>query len=658
MIPREEIDQVRAAADIVELVRARGVELRQVGTRQVGLCPFHAERTGSFNVNAATNTYRCFGCGEKGDVFSFIMAMDGLPFIDAVRSLAEMYSITLHETQTEEDKDASSRRRLYVVVAEAAAWLRQNFAPLPSTHPAKAELAKRNLLEVEGHPNWLEEFGVGYAPEGWSHLSDHLLKQGFTTDEIVQAGLATVSQRGTLVDRFRGRLTWEIRDIQGRPIGFGARRLFDSDDGPKYLNSPQGLLYDKSRVLYGLDLSRKYIASQKEVVVVEGYTDVMAMHAAGVRNVVASSGTAFGEHHATILRRLIDDFDGIHQGTFVFGFDGDAAGQKAAQKTFSLKAPIHTRSFVISGEGDPCDLRLARGDDALREMVAAPNRVPLTDFVLKGELSKHDISTSEGRNNFLRVAVTMLSVITDMQLREDYARKVSFWSGTSIDVVKDAVRQAHRFSPDAAVNEAAPALVEPAPDDAPPPPEDDPFAEPPADMYEPEQAPESQNQKSDLWQHEFTVLALMMQYPRAAWAAVKDSGLTDRDFPDAELMHLFVELSAVLTFLTSQEEDFVLTPRDFGNEDIALDLLHHRLPVIEKMYDKAGGDEFVTRTTARFAQALKAIPERDKQRALKARVAVAYSDRSTEDASALTEILEAQKALSQSRRRRPVRPTR
>lgn len=658
MIPREDIDQVRATADIIELVRERGVELRQTGNRHVGLCPFHSERSGSFNVKPDSNTYYCFGCGEKGDVFAFVMAMDGLPFIDAVRTLAERYGITLHETETEEDQDSTSRRRIYVVVAEAASWLRKQFKPLSDDHPAKSELAKRNLLVVPHRTEWLEEFGVGYAPEGWSHLSDYLLKQGFTQDEIVAAGVATISQRGTLVDRFRGRLTWEIRDIQGRPIGFGARRLFDSDDGPKYLNSPQGILYDKSRVLYGLDLSRKSIASSKKVIVVEGYTDVMAMHAAGIENVVASSGTAFGEHHATILRRLIDDFDGVQQGIFIFGFDGDAAGQKAAQKTFSLKSPIHTRSFVISGEGDPCDLRLAQGDEALQIMVDSKNWMPLTDFVLKGELSKHDIATSEGRNNFLRIAVTMLSVITDMQLREDYARKVSFWSGTSIDVVKNSIRQASRYEPEnvsSPVSEASHVIE--APDEEMPPPEDDPFGEPSFPDEPRLTAVPVIAQKSDLWQHEFTVLALLMQYPRAAWVAVKESGLNDQDFPDLELLHTFVEMSALLTFLTSQNDDFSLSPRDFGNDEIALELLHHRLPVIEKMYDKAGGEDFVTRTTARFARALKEIPERDKQKALKARVAVAYSDRSTEDESALAEILDAQKAL-RGERRRPTRASR
>lgn len=437
MIPRAEIDHIKGLSNIETLMERYGIELKPSGMNLKGLCPFHDEKSPSFNVRPSSNTYHCFGCGESGDSLAFIQHKEGLTFTESVVFLAELVGYEIKSTSAQEDEGGISKRRLYAVVEAAAAFYRENYRNLPATHVARNELRNRKFEADDNE--FLTNLGIGYSPEGWTKLYDHLRGLKFTQEEIQTAGLCSTSPKsGRAYDMFRGRLMWEIRDIQGRVIGFGGRRLFENDKGPKYLNSPETPIYHKSDVLYGLDLSRQAVRSTKEIYVVEGYTDVMAFRAVGIQNVVASSGTAFGEGHTSVLRRLMGD-----EGRFVFFFDGDAAGQKAALKTFELSAPIHSRAFVaVAQGGDPCDIRIAQGDEALVKQVSKENQQPLTRFVLRSELAKHDVTSPEGRADYLNAVRPLLARLTDYSMREDYKRQVALWSATTLDVVNQILGNA------------------------------------------------------------------------------------------------------------------------------------------------------------------------------------------------------------------------
>lgn len=449
MISRTEIDHIKSLSNIENLMERYGIQLKPSGMNLKGLCPFHEEKSPSFNVRPSSNTYHCFGCGESGDSLAFIQHKEGLTFGEAIVFLAEMVGYEI-KSDGKQEEDGISKRRLYAVMEATAQLFRENYQALPYDHPARAQLRERKFEADDNE--FLTTLGVGYAAEGWTKLYDYLLSKKFTREEIQTAGLISTSAKsGKAFDLFRGRLTWEIRDIQGRVIGFGARKLFESDQGPKYLNSPETPIYHKSDVLYGLDLSRKAVRALKTIYVVEGYTDVMAMRAVGIQNVVASSGTAFGDGHAAVLRRLMGD-----EGRFVFFFDGDAAGQKAARKTFEISAPIHSRAFVaIAQGGDPCDIRLAQGDGALREQLEEKNQLPLTRFVLRSELSKYDVKNPEGRAEYLHAVRPLLADLSDFSMREDYKRQVALWSGTTLDVVNQVLGRANitRVEDNITVNE-------------------------------------------------------------------------------------------------------------------------------------------------------------------------------------------------------------
>jgi DNA primase len=280
-------------------------------------------------------------------------------------------------------------------------------------------------------------FGVGFAPKSWDALTNHLRKKGFTDAELQAGGLVSQGNRG-VYDRFRGRLVWPIRDLGGDVIGFGARKLFDDDDGPKYLNTPESPIYKKSQVLYGIDLSRREISKSQQAVIVEGYTDVMACHLAGITTAVATCGTAFGSEHIKILRRLLMD-DEQMRGHVVFTFDGDAAGQKAALRAFEEDQRFVTQTYVAVEPGglDPCDLRLEHGDEAVRALV--DSRVPLFEFAIRSTLAAYDLESAEGRVAALRDAAPVVAKIRDSALRPEYTRRLAGWLGMDVESVARAV---------------------------------------------------------------------------------------------------------------------------------------------------------------------------------------------------------------------------
>lgn len=435
LIRKEDIDEVRARTDIREIIEGY-VSLKSAGIGTFkGLCPFHDERTPSFNVRPQVGSYHCFGCGESGDVYSFVMAMEHTSFVETVERLAARIGYTLHyEGGKPGDRyEAGMRRRLLDAHKIAAEFFERNL------YSPDAQEAQRFLGARGFDPAATRHFGVGYAPRGWDHLLKHLRSQGFTDEELKATGMFSEGNRG-LYDRFRGRIIWPIRTIAGETIGFGARRLFDDDQGPKYLNTPETQLYKKSQVLYGIDLAKREMTKKKQVVIVEGYTDVMAAHLAGITTAVATCGTAFGPGHIKMVRRMITD-DGSG-GEVIFTFDGDAAGQKAAMAAFQEDQRFVAQTFVAVAEDgmDPCDLRLRKGDAAVRSLIAS--RRPLFEFAIDTTLAKYDLATLEGRVLAMRAIAPIIAGIKDRDLRPAYMRKVSGQLGLELDEIQRAVAYA------------------------------------------------------------------------------------------------------------------------------------------------------------------------------------------------------------------------
>ncbi|MEJ6544617.1 DNA primase [Brachybacterium paraconglomeratum] len=452
LIRRADVDLVRERSRLDEVV-SEHVTLRTAGIGSMkGLCPFHDEKTPSFNIRPQLGHWHCFGCGEGGDVISFVQKINHLSFVEAVEMLAGRYGVQLHYEEGDgkggDRPDFGTRRRLLDAHSIAEEFYREQLsAPI-------GEIGRRFLKERGFDQAAAEHFGVGFAPEGWDSLTSVLRGRGFTEEELTASGLVSQGQRG-VYDRFRGRLVWPIRDITGKTIGFGARRLLESDQGPKYLNTPETAIYHKSSVLYGLDLARKEIASQHRVVVVEGYTDVMAAHLAGVTTAVASCGTAFGAEHVKIVRRVMGDSNpsaGLRlntdgkglAGEVVFTFDGDAAGQKAALRAFEEDQRFVAQTYVaVEPNGlDPCDLRIQRGDEAVRELIET--RRPLFEFAIRTAISQVDLDTVEGQVTALRMAAPVVARIRDRAMRPEYARRLAGWLGMEERTVLRAVHDAAR----------------------------------------------------------------------------------------------------------------------------------------------------------------------------------------------------------------------
>ncbi|WP_344583651.1 DNA primase [Streptomyces lunalinharesii] len=409
-------DDVKAVRDAVPIdaVVSEYLQLRNAGGGNLkGLCPFHDEKSPSFHVSPAKGLYHCFGCQEGGDTVDFVMKIDHLSFAETIERLAAQAGITLRyeEGGYTPGRQQGERTRL-VEAHKAAAQYYTEQLESPEAVIARTFLADRGFdQDAAAH------FSIGYSPAGWDHLTRYLRGRGFSDQELVLSGLSQEGRRGP-IDRFRGRLMWPIRDISGEVVGFGARKLRDDDNGPKYLNTPETPLYRKSQVLYGIDLAKKEIAKTNRAVVVEGYTDVMACHLAGVTTAIATCGTAFGEGHIKILRRLLMDNSGSE---VVFTFDGDAAGQKAALRAFEddQKFAAETSIAITPGGMDPCDLRLAKGDQAVADLVAS--RTPLFEFALRHVVSRHNLDTPVGRAAALDEAAPIVARIKNSAIQHESA---------------------------------------------------------------------------------------------------------------------------------------------------------------------------------------------------------------------------------------------
>jgi DNA primase len=447
----EDIALVRERTSIVDVISEQ-VTLKPAGAGNLkGLCPFHDEKTPSFTVSTARNVYYCHGCGTGGDAIRFVMETDHLTFVEAVERLANRVGIQLRYLEAGPAPVRSGqgqKARLLAAHTEAAAFYAEQLGA-PGARAAREFLAQRGFDRDAAL-----SYGCGFAPETWDALTKHLRQKGFTGPELVTAGLAKEARSGSLIDRFRRRLLWPIKDLAGDVIGFGARKLFEDDDGPKYLNTPETPLYKKSHVLYGIEHAKREIAKQGRAVVVEGYTDVMACHLAGVPTAVATCGTAFGTDHIGMLRRLLMDTDSL-AGEIIFTFDGDAAGQKAALRAFEDDQRFVAQTFIaVSPDNmDPCELRLAKGDAAVRDLIA--RREPLIAFALRSVLSRYDLDTAEGRVAALKSSAPLVAKIKDRALRPEYARKLAGDLGMEVEPVTRAVNSA--------AGRAGPEQVRPAP---------------------------------------------------------------------------------------------------------------------------------------------------------------------------------------------------
>jgi DNA primase len=434
------------------------VSLRRAGSGALkGLCPFHDEKTPSFNVRPSHGTFHCFGCGEGGDVIAFVMKIEHLGFVESVERLADRSGVQL----TYEGggpgvaRDRGTRNRMLEAHRAAAEFYAAQLAT-PEAAPAREYLEQRGFDAAAA-----TAYGCGFAPSGWDKLTKHLLGRGFELDELYKAQLSREGQQGRPTDRFHRRLLWPLKDLGGNIVGFGARRLFDDDRiSAKYLNTSDSPVFKKSQVLFGIDKAKGEIAKRRQAVVVEGYTDVMAMHASGVPTAVASCGTAFGDDHMSALRRLMLD-DEVSWGEVIFTFDGDEAGQKAAIKAFDGDQTFVAQTYIaVAPDGmDPCELRQAKGEVAVRDLVA--RRVPLIEFYIRSVLKEYDLNSVDGQVAALQHTVPLVARIKDRASRDGYATKLAWWVGWADESM--VVRRVRESSGEVPTNGRRPKRT-PAPD--------------------------------------------------------------------------------------------------------------------------------------------------------------------------------------------------
>lgn len=400
---REEIkNRVREAADIVQVI-GDYVELKKAGTRFTGLCPFHAEKTPSFSVNSQGQFFHCFGCGESGDVFSFLMKYNRLSFPEALQELARRYQIDLPEPELGEADRQRIREReiLYRINEEAAVLYQRCLDESPAAEKARTYLADRG---VSGEV--IQAFRLGYAPDpstmGWSFVTSALQRQRLHVADIERAGLAVKNDRGGWYDRFRDRVLFPILDMTGRVVAFGGRIL--GDGMPKYMNSPESLIYDKSRLLFGLYQHREGIRAQRRAIVVEGNFDLLLLAMHGFDNVVAPLGTALTSHHVRSLRGYCDEV--------VLLFDGDSAGLKAARRSipFFLAEQVDVKVALLPPGHDPDSLVREKGAEGVRKLVSAA--APLAEFVYEYLVRQHGV-TLEGKNRIVGELQKIVAAGTD-----------------------------------------------------------------------------------------------------------------------------------------------------------------------------------------------------------------------------------------------------
>ncbi|MDX1468719.1 MAG: DNA primase [Acidimicrobiia bacterium] len=434
MADRGDIDRVREATDLVDLI-SEVTKVKKSGRSFMAICPFHQEKTPSMSVDRARGLYHCFGCGKGGDVFTFVQETQGLDFGESVESLAKRAGITL--TVGTDDGERRGRRASAVeAIRRAIDLYHTRLKKSPEAGPARAYLRARGYdLGI------IEEWRLGFAGTDWDTLSKSLKTAGFGDRAMLDGGLARRGRQG-LYDVFRGRLMFPIHDVRGDPVGFGGRKVegieakATSNPDAKYVNSADSVVYHKANVLFGLDRSRKSISSDGEAVVVEGYTDVIAMHQAGIATAVATCGTALGDGHFDLLRRFTD--------RVVLAFDSDEAGTRAALRGDELESPfrldIDLRVAVMPDGLDPADLVQA---DRSGDLIAAVREArPLLEHRIAHEVSRFDLDGPEGRARAVHAAASHVRRVRDPIARREYSRYVARLTGVELPTVEEAVGRA------------------------------------------------------------------------------------------------------------------------------------------------------------------------------------------------------------------------
>ena len=411
----EDIARVRAATDFVALV-GEHLALRRVGTRWVGLCPFHTEKSPSFSVNAELGVFYCFGCGAKGDAITFVRETEHVDFVEAVEKLAGRAGIALRYDDDSGGRDRQRRNRIYETLEAAVAWYHERLLSSPDAAAARAYLRRERGYDGDV----VREYRIGWAPEGWNHLVRNL---GVPGAALVDAGLATVDEQGRYTDFFRGRILFPIFEPGGRPVGAGGRQM-PGGRPPKYKNTSNTTVYDKSRILYGLNWAKKAVVERGRVVVCEGYTDVIGLQRAGIGEAVATCGTALAEGHIKLLTNFAR--------RIVLAYDGDSAGQNAAEKFYEWEKRYEVEIRVISlPEGaDPADL--ARQDPVALQAAVEEAR-PYLGFRLDRLFRRSDLSTPEGRARAAEKAVAMVYRHPDELVRDQYLMEVEFRTRVAVD---------------------------------------------------------------------------------------------------------------------------------------------------------------------------------------------------------------------------------
>lgn len=427
--PEEFIAEVRAANDIVDVV-SDYVHLKKVGHNYVGLCPFHNEDTPSFNVNREKQMFYCFGCNAGGDVFEFIKQREKVDFPEAVRLLAQRARLALPALTAHEERRAQERDALFHANALALEYFRSELNRGPGGEAARAYLVRRGIT-----PDIAEEFALGYAPALWEGLLQYLRQRGVSPDTAVKAGLAVPRpQGGGAYDRFRDRLMFPIRDLRGRVIAFGGRVLGTGE--PKYLNSPETLIYSKGRTLYALERARAGIEKENRVLIVEGYLDALTCHQFGFTWTVASLGTALTREQVDLIKRFTRQ-------VFI-GYDADAAGQAATLRGLELvkAAGCQVRVLQVPVGKDPDEFLHREGREAFAALVE--EALPLPDYYYQRLAARYGKDTLEGRVAIAREMVPVLAGIDNLVEREEYTRKVAQDLGLRVEALAAEIQRSGR----------------------------------------------------------------------------------------------------------------------------------------------------------------------------------------------------------------------
>ncbi|MCP4967569.1 MAG: DNA primase [bacterium] len=425
--PREDIERIREKTDLAELA-AEVTKVKKSGRSVMAVCPFHQEKTPSLSIDAARGLFHCFGCGKSGDIFGWVQETQNLDFRESVELLARRVGVTLTETPGEA-KRRGRREELVRANQAAVDFYRERLKTAADAGSARSYLRSRGY-----GGDVVDRFDIGYSPEGWDELTRHLKSRGFEDRDLADAGLASRSSVGRMIDRFRGRIMFPIFDLRGDPVGFGARLL--DGDGPKYLNTSETAIYHKSNLLYGLHWAKGEIVRSGQSVVVEGYTDVIALHLAGHPVAVATCGTALGEDHLDLLRRFSE--------RVLLAFDADEAGAGAALRGFDMAIPgdLDLRVVILPEGRDPADL-VGEGDEGLL-IAAMEASQPLLQFGVDRELSKYDLNEAEARGRATRAAAAMVARYPDPLVQHEYAVLISRRTGIDLRLVEDAVNKASK----------------------------------------------------------------------------------------------------------------------------------------------------------------------------------------------------------------------